>query len=177
MYGQFAIQQVNEYNGDRFNGKMNDPQVMTVGSKFFLVPEVLDSTESNRQRQGGKTLDPNKYATKKTIAQGMLDIALLTANASQLKYVLQLGKGYEFYSVMLGLIITSLVLQLVAAAMSLTLTMCRDCNLHDESYRFSALCINHFNLICVFIIAVLNIIISAFGVAPSNVKLDVFIGE
>lgn len=36
-----------------------------------------------------KSLNANRYATKKTIAQGMLDIALLTANASQLKYILQ----------------------------------------------------------------------------------------
>ena len=34
-------------------------------------------------------LDPNRYATKKTIGQGMLDIALLTSNASQLRYILQ----------------------------------------------------------------------------------------
>ena len=36
-----------------------------------------------------KQLDPNIYSTKKTVAQGMLDIALLSANASQLRYVLQ----------------------------------------------------------------------------------------
>lgn len=42
-------------------------------------------------------LDANVYATKKTIAQGMLDVALLTANASQLKYLLQLGKDQQFY--------------------------------------------------------------------------------
>lgn len=58
-----------------------------------------------------KALDVNKYATKKTIAQGMLDIALLTANASQLKYILQVGRKHEFYTLMLGLIITSLILQ------------------------------------------------------------------
>ena len=39
--------------------------------------------------QAGPRLDANRYATKKTIAQGMLDVALLTANASQLKYILQ----------------------------------------------------------------------------------------
>lgn len=59
----------------------------------------------------GKPLDANKYATKKTIAQGMLDIALLTANASQLKYVLQIGNKHEFYHVMLTLISLSIVLQ------------------------------------------------------------------
>ncbi|XP_076057719.1 ninjurin-2-like isoform X3 [Oratosquilla oratoria] len=60
---------------------------------------------------GPKTLDPNKYATKKTIAQGMLDVALLTANASQLKYVLTVGEAHTFYTLMLSLISISLVLQ------------------------------------------------------------------
>ncbi len=42
----------------------------------------------------------------------MLDVALLTANASQLKYVLQLGEEkHEFYHLMLGLIILSIILQ------------------------------------------------------------------
>ena len=42
----------------------------------------------------------------------MLDVALLTANASQLKYVLQVGEEHHpFYYLMLSLIIISLVLQ------------------------------------------------------------------
>lgn len=56
-------------------------------------------------------MDANRYATKKTIAQGMLDIALLTANASQLKYILQVGHKHEFYSLMLTLISVSIVMQ------------------------------------------------------------------
>ncbi|XP_047739303.1 ninjurin-1 isoform X3 [Hyalella azteca] len=60
---------------------------------------------------GRKTLNPNTYATRKTIAQGMLDIALLTANASQLRYVLNLGDKHDNYQLMVGLIVTSLVLQ------------------------------------------------------------------
>lgn len=59
-----------------------------------------------------KKLDANRYATKKTIAQGMLDVALLTANASQLKYVLQVGSdNHPFYHLMLTLIIISMILQ------------------------------------------------------------------
>ena len=58
-----------------------------------------------------KTIDANRYATKKTIAQGMLDIALLTANASQLKYILQVGERHEFYKLMLVLISLSIILQ------------------------------------------------------------------
>lgn len=56
-------------------------------------------------------MDANRYATKKTIAQGMLDIALLTANASQLKYILQVGEKHEFYTLMLTLITVSIILQ------------------------------------------------------------------
>lgn len=56
-------------------------------------------------------MDANRYATKKTIAQGMLDIALLTANASQLKYILQVGEKHEFYALMLTLISISIILQ------------------------------------------------------------------
>lgn len=36
-----------------------------------------------------KPLDNNIYSTKKTVAQGMMDLALLTANASQLKLILK----------------------------------------------------------------------------------------
>ena len=56
-------------------------------------------------------MDVNRYATKKTVAQGMLDIALLTANASQLKYILQTGEKLEFYALLLWLISTSIILQ------------------------------------------------------------------
>lgn len=56
-------------------------------------------------------MDANRYATKKTIAQGMLDIALLTANASQLKYILQVGQKHEFYTLMLILISVSIIMQ------------------------------------------------------------------
>lgn len=58
-----------------------------------------------------KSMDANRYATKKTVAQGMLDIALLTANASQLKYILQVGSQHEFYTLMLVLICVSIVMQ------------------------------------------------------------------
>lgn len=59
-------------------------------------------------------MDANRYATKKTIAQGMLDIALLTANASQLKYILQVGQRHEFYTLMLIMISVSIIMQVSA---------------------------------------------------------------
>merc|ERR1712141_343681 len=99
---------------------------------------VSETQPENGMRR--KTLDANRYATKKTIAQGMLDVALLTANASQLKYVLQLGVDkHPFYHLMLGLIIVSIVLQGIVACLSLSLNLLRDCRLDREDHRISAL--------------------------------------
>merc|ERR1712141_134281 len=127
-----------------------------------VQPDDLYEREQRR-----KTLDANRYATKKTIAQGMLDVALLTANASQLKYVLQVGEdNHPFYHLMLALIILSIILQAVVAILSVTLNMLRDCRLEREDYRVSALIINYFSLGCVFVISTLNILIA--GLDPTT---------
>ena len=59
-----------------------------------------------------RPLDVNTYATKKTVAQGMMDIALLTANANQLRYVLESGStGGLYYYLNVILICFSILLQ------------------------------------------------------------------
>ena len=81
-------------------------------SNFLGHIVMIYVTASVLQIPSEKTMDVNRYATKKTIAQGMLDVALLTANASQLKYVLQLGyDNHPFYTLMLTLIIISIIFQ------------------------------------------------------------------
>ncbi|XP_065166761.1 ninjurin-2-like isoform X4 [Atheta coriaria] len=119
-----------------------------------------------------KSLDANKYATKKTIAQGLLDVALLTANASQLKYILQVGEKHEFYTLMLTLIIVSIVLQVLVGLLSLSLNLLRDCRLHLEDFHASAVCLNYFTMFCAFAITVLNLLISCFD--PTIAKYAVF---
>ena len=56
-------------------------------------------------------LDMNIYATRKTVAQGMMDIALMTANASQLKYVLLNAQRHRYMEVTISLITLSILLQ------------------------------------------------------------------
>lgn len=52
------------------------------------------------------------YNAKKTVAQGMMDIALLTANANQLRYILEFRDDEATnFAVLLVLIVCSLVLQ------------------------------------------------------------------
>ncbi|XP_014023092.1 uncharacterized protein isoform X1 [Salmo salar] len=57
------------------------------------------------------TLNMNHYANKKSAAESMLDVALLMANASQLKAVLEQGPGFTFYNPLITLISISLILQ------------------------------------------------------------------
>ncbi|KAF6200523.1 hypothetical protein GE061_004966 [Apolygus lucorum] len=112
-----------------------------------IAPEI------NSNLQPGKTLDANRYATKKTIAQGMLDIALLTANASQLKYILQVGEKHEFYSLMLGLITTSIILQVIGGALSVVIYRMNIDN-HEQGIMIENL--NHAILTC-FVLSIISI--------------------
>ncbi|XP_014277916.1 ninjurin-1 isoform X1 [Halyomorpha halys] len=121
-----------------------------------IAPEITTALQPR------KPLDANRYATKKTIAQGMLDIALLTANASQLKYILQIGDKHEFYSLMLGLITTSIILQVGMGVLFLSLNLMRDCRLHLIEYKTSALIINNLAVAGSFAVTCLNLLISAF---------------
>ena len=88
-----------------------------------------DNNNNNYSSLLQSKLNSNRYATKKTIAQGMLDIALLSSNAAQLKYILtvsdlltswhldwlvfivQVGEDHQYYLPMLVLIVSSIVLQ------------------------------------------------------------------
>jgi len=110
-------------------------------------------------------LDANRYATKKTIAQGMLDIALLTANASQLKYILQVGDQHEFYTVMLVLIISSIVLQVLLGILFLIVG---GLDINDQEHQKTADNLNNTATVLVFIITFINVIISGFGINHTN---------
>lgn len=107
-----------------------------------------------------KSLDANKYATKKTIAQGLLDVALLTANASQLKYILQVGEKHEFYTLMLTLIIVSIVLQLIQGIVCVFVGTGVD--LYEQQDAKKANLANNIILSLNLLLMVVNIIISTF---------------
>ncbi|XP_076373519.1 ninjurin-2-like isoform X2 [Tachypleus tridentatus] len=108
-----------------------------------------------------KLLDPNVYATKKTIAQGMLDVALFTANASQLKYILHMGTRHEFYYLMVTLISISIILQISAGVMIL---MKSRFNINKKCHQLQADSLNNALMWIFFGLTVLNVFISCFGV-------------
>ncbi|XP_065081785.1 ninjurin-1 isoform X3 [Ochlerotatus camptorhynchus] len=134
-----------------------------------ILPAAITGGDSDRVL---KSMDANRYATKKTIAQGMLDIALLTANASQLKYILQVGEKHEFYTLMLVLISISIILQVAMGILNLTLSMLHDCRLHLPEYHRSANAINYIVTATAFLVTMLNLMISAFDPMVLKYVLD-----
>lgn len=67
--------------------------------------------------QPTEPLNMNHYATKKSIAESMLDVALLMANASQLKAVLEQGPEFKYFLTVIILIAASLFFQVLAGAL------------------------------------------------------------
>ncbi|KAG8005637.1 Ninjurin-2 [Nibea albiflora] len=112
--------------------------------------------------QGGPTtnLNMNLYATKKTAAEGMLDIALFLANITHMKTVIEQGAGYRYYIAVLTLISFSLALQIVAGVLIIIIAR-RDVSEESNQKRLDSL--NNTTTIIIFLIFVTNIFISVFG--------------
>ncbi|KAK3880505.1 hypothetical protein Pcinc_014996 [Petrolisthes cinctipes] len=115
---------------------------------------------------GKKPLDFNLYATKKTVAQGMMDIALLTANANQLRYVLEVGKFGQLtarYYISLTLISLSIIMQLVIGVVLIILGRYK---VSDKEHAKKADVLNNWVVLFVFVITVVNVFISSFAIEP-----------
>ncbi|XP_039453530.1 ninjurin-2 isoform X1 [Culex pipiens pallens] len=130
-----------------------------------ILPAALGGGDSDRVL---KSMDANRYATKKTIAQGMLDIALLTANASQLKYILQVGEKHEFYTLMLTLISISIILQLIVGILFVIIG---SLNINRKTDQTAAVILNDVILVLIFLLSLINVIISGFGIEHSSQPL------
>ncbi|NXM65495.1 NINJ1 protein, partial [Serilophus lunatus] len=103
----------------------------------------------------------NHYANKKSAAESMLDIALLMANASQLKAVMEQGPSFSFYIPLIVLISLSLTLQVMVGVLLIFLVK-YDLNNPAKHEKLDFL--NNLATGLVFIIVVVNIFITAFGV-------------
>ena len=57
--------------------------------------------------------DVNHYQQKKTLAQGMMDLALLSANANQLRIIIENGPSHKYFYVIAVLISVSIILQVI----------------------------------------------------------------
>lgn len=113
---------------------------------------------------GRYPFDVNIYQQKKTLAQGMMDLALISANANQFRYVLQ-SKGHPYYLASLAMIGTSLVLQIVVG---IGLIWNSTYNVKKNTQVYKANKANNWTVIGIFLVTILNVFISSFGVAEPN---------
>uniref|UniRef100_A0A4W5NNF5 Ninjurin 1 n=1 Tax=Hucho hucho TaxID=62062 RepID=A0A4W5NNF5_9TELE len=171
------------------------PPSRQVGSTFFNVkqnlhlvlffnPDIAINMEMNGsadRENGGEVphtgvwhgssrsalLNMNHYANKKSAAESMLDVALLMANASQLKAVLEQGPDFYLYTPLITLISISLSLQVTVGVLLIFIVRW---NLNDQSKHFRLNVMENLATGLVFIIVVVNVFITAFGVQKPNQK-------
>lgn len=108
-----------------------------------------------------RPINVNHYANKKSAAESMLDIALLMANASQLKAVVEQGNDFAFFVPLVVLISISLVLQIGVGVLLIFLVKY---DLNNPAKHAKLDFLNNLATGLVFIIMVVNIFITAFGV-------------
>lgn len=92
----------------------------------------------------------------------MMDLALLSSNANQLRYVLELKNRHSYYLFSLTFIISSLVMQVVVG---IGLVLNSRYNVKNKDDICKADKINNLITIGILLITIVNVFISAFGVA------------
>ncbi|XP_018585730.1 ninjurin-2 [Scleropages formosus] len=117
------------------------------------------------QEEQQSPININHYATKKSVAESMLDVALLMANASQMKAVLEQGPEFKYYITVLVLIGVSLLLQVLAGALFVVMAR-KDLNNVANQRRLDVL--NNVATGLVFVTVIVNIFITAFGVQKTG---------
>lgn len=118
---------------------------------------VEDSVDPPDTLDHGKTT-VNDYATKKTIAVGNLEIALLATNAVQLKTLLgnKTNKDTIWY-ISLVLVCASLLIQVLNACI---LVLLGKDNLSKRSHQHRLVSLNNFSLILSIFVTVINVVLN-----------------
>lgn len=111
------------------------------------------------------TPDVNIYQHKKTLAQGMMDLALLSANANQMRYVLQTDGRHPYFFPSLIMVSMSLFLQ-IAVGIGLIWNSVYNVKKHEEMCKANKA--NNWTVIGIFLVTILNVFISSFGVVDQS---------
>ncbi|XP_067684351.1 ninjurin-2-like [Haliotis asinina] len=139
-----------------------------------MAPERnVEAGTSNRRKSNtsGQTVLASKtYTTRKTVAQGMLDIALLLANGSQLKALLQTPDSHRdvLYVPQLVLIGLSVTLQICVGVIIIILGN-MEARTGEAQKRTTVM--NNISVAMILFITVINVFISAFGIKVSGHEL------
>ncbi|XP_075977254.1 uncharacterized protein LOC142977314 isoform X2 [Anticarsia gemmatalis] len=105
--------------------------------------------------------DVNTYQQKKNLAQGMMDLALLSANANQLRYVLESSTTHPYFYSSIIFISLSIIFQILVGV-GLIMNSRYDVNNHKEICKADK--INNMTVLGIFLITIVNVFITSFSV-------------
>ncbi|CAM4454218.1 ninjurin-2 [Caretta caretta] len=127
--------------------------------------EIINLQVGNPGPRRDNPININHYATKKSVAESMLDVALFMANVTQLKAVLEQGVSFQYYATLISLISISLFFQVV---IGILLIIIARLNLNDVSKQQHLNVLNNAATALIFITVILNIFITGFGVQKTG---------
>lgn len=134
---------------------------------------VKSSSDSLSGAENPKQEKEKKSITTKTFAHGMMDVSLLTSNATQLRSVLS-NPGNEFYTLLLWLIGISIVLQILSGVLLIISdyhkTQVKEKDLQNLRKRKL---LSFMSLALVSLVTSLNVLIAAFS-TPSYPQQQVY---
>ncbi|XP_063229534.1 ninjurin-A-like [Bacillus rossius redtenbacheri] len=128
------------------------------------IVDVEDTTEGTRNKKYAS------YAAKKTVAQGMMDIALITSNANQLRYLVEYGRKTAGFYFAVTFIVISLMLQV---AVGISLIFKGKLDLKGEAKMSHANKINNYVVVGVFLVTIINVFVAAFSVPGESTQVVV----
>lgn len=143
----------------------------------LLLGSFSQDTVMNEKRKAG--FDINIYTSKKNLAQGLIDIALLNANCAQLKYILDRGPikslqlttpSHYFFLCSLIMVCLSITLQ-VFLGIFLIINSRTNINLVKKGNGVERW--NTLILISVFFITCLNILLVIFMEGLDNLNINI----
>ncbi|XP_045161597.2 uncharacterized protein LOC123526490 [Mercenaria mercenaria] len=155
-------------------------------SKSFRNNDTGENISQRKEKpysENKREKKEKKSVSTKTFAHGMMDVSLLTSNATQLRAVLS-NPEYEFYTLLLWLIGLSIVLQILSAVLLIMSDFFKtQVKEKDRQNQRKRKVLNFLSLTLVTIVMSLNVLISAFS-TPSypqqisqqkvNVEVPVF---
>ncbi|KAG4077461.1 hypothetical protein HA402_002888 [Bradysia odoriphaga] len=153
------------------NGNVPSGRRPSVNNNFPYAPGYAPGYDGFDPLAGNPQIIPdvNVYQHKKTLAQGMMDLALLSANANQLRYVLESYNRHPYYYFSLVFISLSLILQ-IAVGVGLIMNSRYDVKRDDHICKADK--INNFTILGIFLITIVNVFISSFGVADPPPEMN-----
>ena len=142
----------------------------------LILLTILDNGALlGRRRTKNPEKAQDKYKHKKAMAQGMLDLALLSSNAHQLRLILEYKERNNYFYVSISCISLSIVLQvIVAVAFILKFKVLKryyygeaiDEETQQKNFERKARFDNFISLGILFI-TIINVFMSAFGSAQT----------